>query len=87
MGMNIKDFSNLEQWATQQWGQAELGDVRRNHRAIQMGAALAANPAASLPAQMGGWSELKAAYRLLDEPDVTYTGLSLPHWQQTPENG
>jgi hypothetical protein len=26
---------------------------------------------------------VKAAYRLLNEPDVTYTALSEPHWQAT----
>jgi hypothetical protein len=83
MGMDINDFSNTEQWATQQWSLAELGDARRNHRALKIGTALATNPAGSLPEQMGGWGDLKAAYRLLDEPDVTYTALSLPHWQQT----
>ena len=67
----------------QQWGEANLGDARRNARAIRLGVALAGQPQASLPNQTSSWAELKAAYRLLNEPDVTYAGLSTPHWQIT----
>lgn len=70
--MNINDFNDLEKWASQQWGQAQLGDVRRNQRAVKIGQAIANNPDASLPEQMGSWGELKAAYRLLNEEDVTH---------------
>ncbi len=48
-----------------------------------MGAAMAANPASSLPVQMGGWNEVRAAYRLLSKADVSHVELSQPHWQQT----
>jgi hypothetical protein len=81
--MNIDEFKNLEQWAVQQWGQAQLGDARRTQRAIAMGQALAANPDASLPEQIASWSDLKAAYRLLGEADVSHAALSQPHWEKT----
>lgn len=81
--MNIDEYTNLKQWAEQQWGQAELGDARRTQRAVAVGAALAANPAASLPEQMLNWGELKAAYRLLAEADVSHAALSQPHWEKT----
>ncbi|MBV9386863.1 MAG: IS4 family transposase [Chroococcidiopsidaceae cyanobacterium CP_BM_ER_R8_30] len=81
--MNRDDFENLTAWATQQWGQAKLGDARRNTRAIRLGSAIAAEPEASLPTQTHAWSELKAAYRLLNEQDVTHLRLSEPHWQAT----
>lgn len=81
--MNINEFSNLKQWAAQQWGQAELGDARRTQRAVEVGAALAANPDASLPEQMLSWGKLKAAYRLLSEADVSHAALSQPHWENT----
>lgn len=35
---------------------------------------------AMLPQQIGAASVLKAAYRLLDEADVTYPALCQPHW-------
>lgn len=81
--MEIEEFDDLQQWAMQQWGQANLGDARRNARAIRLGVALAAQPQASLPNQTGSWAFLKAAYRLLNEKDVTYSALSAPHWQTT----
>ena len=74
--MNINEFTDLEQWATQQWESADLGDARRNDRAIEIGAKIAANPSASLPEQMESWSALKAAYRLFNEEDVTHNQLS-----------
>ncbi len=83
--MELKDFTNLEQWATEQWGQAELGDSRRQARAVALGAKLAARPGQSLPQQLESWSALKAAYRLLNERDVTHQALSEPHWQLSRE--
>jgi Transposase DNA-binding/Transposase DDE domain len=79
----FSSFSDPARWAQQQWGDAALGDARRTRRAVQLGAALASRPEASLPQQTGSWGELKSAYRLLNEPDVTHAALSEPHWQAT----
>ncbi|PND65902.1 IS4/Tn5 family transposase DNA-binding protein, partial [Escherichia coli] len=73
----------MNAWAAQQWGSAALGDKRRTQRGIHLAAQMAALPAAGLPGQTQSWSELKAAYRLLHEDDVTHQALSLPHWQHT----
>jgi hypothetical protein len=81
--MMINDFDDIEQWAQRQWGETQLGDQRRTRRAVRVGAALASQPAASLPQQTASWSELKAAYRLLNEPDATHQALSEPHWYST----
>jgi hypothetical protein len=79
----LNSFSDPACWAEQQWSTAALGDARRTRRAVQLGAALASRPEASLPQQTGSWSELKSAYRLLNESDVTHAALSEPHWQAT----
>jgi hypothetical protein len=79
----LNSLSDPARWAEQQWSTAALGDARRTRRAIQLGAALASRPEASLPQQTGFWHQLKAAYRLLQEPDVTHAALSEPHWQAT----
>jgi Transposase DNA-binding/Transposase Tn5 dimerisation domain len=79
----LSSFSDPARWAEQQWGEAALGDTRRTRRAVQLGAALASCPEDSLPEQTGSWRAVKAAYRLLNEPDVTHTALSEPHWQAT----
>lgn len=76
-------FDNVTAWAQAQWGTAALGDRRRTARAVRLGAAVAADPQASLPTQTARWGDLKAAYRLLNEPDVTHAALSTPHWEQT----
>jgi len=74
---------DVKDWAAQQWGAAKLGDKRRTARAVTVGAQLAANPAAQLPEQTGSWEALKAAYRLLNEEDVTHAKLGTAHWDAT----
>lgn len=59
--MKLENFTDLQNWATEQWGDAELGDSRRTDRAIAVGAAIAANPQGSIPEMMSGWNELRAA--------------------------
>jgi hypothetical protein len=74
---------DVNTWAAQQWGAAQLGDQRRTARAVTVGAQLAANPPAQLPEQTGSWKDTKAAYRLLNEADVTHKELATPHWEAT----
>src|SRR5882724_5881926 len=81
--MPLPELAETQTWATEQWGTAQLGDQRRNRRAVQLGRALAAQPALSLPAQTGSWGQLKAAYRLLNEEDVTHQALLAPHCRAT----
>jgi hypothetical protein len=45
----------------------------------RVAAALAEDPHGTLPGSFCGWSEAKAAYRLLEEPDVTYDRVIAPH--------
>jgi len=78
--MNYETLQNEAAWAEAQWSGVALGDVRRTARAIKMGAKLAALPAESLPQQQGSWGDVKAAYRLLNEADVTFEALSQGHW-------
>ncbi len=75
--------STINDWAAQQWSSADLRDKRRTRRSVHLGAQVAALPVAGLPGQPQCWSDLKAAYRLLHEDDVTHQAQSLPHWQHT----
>jgi len=77
-------FSPMD-WAFEQWGSVDLGDQRRTARAVKLGASLAMNSCASLPVQAGCWAGAKAAYRLLNQPDVTHAKLSSAHWALTRE--
>ena len=75
--------SNPGDWAYQQWGTCVLGDRRRTARAVRIGERIAAQPAASLPRQMGSWRALQGAYRLLNNAAVTFEQLLTPHWEAT----
>jgi Transposase DNA-binding/Transposase DDE domain len=69
-------------WAERTFGPAQLGDRRRTRRLVATAAAVAAAPDASLPRQLRAPAAVKAAYRLLHEPDVTHDALLAPHAAQ-----
>lgn len=70
-------------WAQEQFGFAQLGDKRRNDRLIKVATNLAANPGGTLPRAFPQWAELKAAYRLLDQPQVNFERVIAPHCERT----
>src|SRR3974390_1275445 len=70
-------------WAQEQFGFAQLGDKRRNKRLIKVATHLAANPSGTLPQAFAQWAELKGAYRLLDQPHVTFERVIAPHGERT----
>jgi hypothetical protein len=83
--MNKQDILDPKSWAERTFGTVQLHDMRRTKRAVHVSACLAENPLGSLPTQMHSWKEMKALYRLLHEPDVTFAELIQPHVQQTKE--
>lgn len=70
-------------WAREQFGDCQLGDVRRTKRLIGMAQQVANNPSASFPRQMESWGDLKAAYRLFASKEVTFEAVARPHWERT----
>ena len=66
-------------WVAEELAGLELGDVRRNRRLIKLVEDLAAQPTASIPLASGGWAEVKAAYRLLDNPALDWRDLLEVH--------
>ena len=70
-------------WAEQQFGTCDLGDARLTRRAVRTAALFAADPSGSTPKQTETWDDCKAAYRLIDNGDVTFAGLAGPHWART----
>ena len=70
-------------WAEEQFGDCELGDQRRTKRVIKMAQQIADNPSGSFPKQMEAWGDVKAAYRLFDQDDVTFEAIAGPHWERT----
>jgi len=62
-------------WAVIEFADAELGDVRRTKRLVELAGVLAQHPPAALPEACGDDAMLKAAYRFFDNdaiepPDV-----------------
>src|SRR5262245_22874425 len=58
------------QWAQEQFGECDLGDIRRTRRAIRFAAQVASDTSGSTPRQTETWKDCKAAYRLIDNDDV-----------------
>lgn len=71
------------EWAHQQFGTCQLGDQRRANRAVKLAQQVAEHPDGSTPDQTERWSDCKAAYRLFDQQDVTFSALAGPHWELT----
>ena len=81
--MNFQKFQNLRKWSEEQWLYADFGDKRRNLRAVKLGINLMLNPQKSFPDQMQSWKDLKLAYRLFSQKDVTYEKVQAPHKKNT----
>lgn len=76
-------LARRERWARQQFGSANLGDVRRTRRLIDLAVRMAGNSSGSIPQQAGGAAAMKAAYRLFASEAVTHAGILQPHIDQT----
>ena len=71
------------QWVERQFGGCQLGDQRRTKRLVTVTQSILDNPSASLPTQNPNWGDLKAAYRLFDCEQVSFSAIASPHWAQT----
>jgi hypothetical protein len=70
-------------WAEATFGSVQLGDPRRNRRAVAIAHALARETGASLPKQLHDGAALQATYRFLHSGHVSYEDLIRPHVQAT----
>src|SRR6266496_3567818 len=69
--------------AADEFGDAELGDVRRTARLVQLASVLGAQPSASLPDATDDPATLKAAYRFFDNDYVRAEAVLASHIQST----
>ena len=74
---------DVGEWAQENFGGCELGDVRRTRRAVTVAQQMAEHPDGSTPDQAEEWSDLKAMSRLFDAEEATFTALATPQWQRT----
>lgn len=79
-------MQSVQEWAQVNFGDCDLGDKRRTNRLLRVAEEIASNPSASLPNQIEGWGDLKAAYRLFDCPEVTFERIVRPHWELTKQS-
>ena len=66
-------------WAAEEFDTINLGDARRDRRAIQLIERLAEHPTASLPGACNGWAETQAAYRFLGCDAYDWQDIRAPH--------
>jgi hypothetical protein len=64
--MDVGDVTLMDSWAEEEFGAANLGDVRRTKRLIDLADTFAQRPSASLPDAAQDPARLKAAYRFFD---------------------
>jgi hypothetical protein len=69
----------LKQWVNEQWENTDLGDSRRNKRAIKIAQSIIRKPDLSLPNQLEHWAALKAAYRFFNTEEITHEALQRNH--------
>lgn len=70
-------------WAEEEFGEADLGDVRRNARLVHLASVLGAQPSASLPEATDDPATLKAAYRFFANDYVRAEAILASHIQST----
>jgi len=69
----LSDTGDLDDWATDEFGAAQLGDARLTQRLIALARRLSQAPQCSFPQSLDG-AELKAGYRFFDNPKVDTDG-------------
>ena len=79
---NANHLHPAARWAAREMSDVDLGDRRRTERLVRVTSALAQSPNGTLPATFADWKELRAAYRLFAEPDVTHAAIVAPHCQR-----
>jgi Transposase DNA-binding/Transposase Tn5 dimerisation domain len=70
-------------WAVTEFAEAELGDLRRTQRLVELATALAQRPGTSLPEACGEQAMLKAAYRFFDNAAIDPQNLLDSHGDAT----
>lgn len=74
---------DCEAWAERNFGDSRLGDKRRTRRLVDVAAAFAAGGAGdgggTITSVIGPTHQAKAAYRLLDRPEVTHDAVLAGH--------
>lgn len=76
------DENDTDDWASIEFGEANLGDARLAQRLVALARRLACTPQGSFPQSLKP-AELKAAYRFFDNTRIDADGILAPHIAQT----
>src|SRR5215467_4509640 len=76
---------NTDRWVQEELGGADFGDKRLTIRFIQIVSDIAAKPEASVPEACGSKAATKAAYRFLDNENITPESIRASHREKTVE--
>lgn len=79
------DATSPMEWARLSFGGAALGDHRRTDRLVKIGGAFAAAAGGTICRVITAPHQAKAAYRLLDNPDLTHEAVTAHHMRLTLE--
>ena len=72
-----------EDWAHQEFGEAELNDERLNRRLLTLARDFYERPQANLPQACQSRAKTRAAYRFFDHPKITMDKLLQSHYEAT----
>src|SRR5579864_6271302 len=74
----------MDGWAAEEVGRAQLGDLRRTKRLVQMVETLADHPAQSVPTACAGeWAAIKATYRFWESEAIDPAAIGAAHREAT----
>jgi len=73
----------IESWARDEFGDADLGDKRLNDRLISLCDRLSRSPESPINQACGDWSQSKAAYRFFKNPRIDSSSILEPHVSKT----
>jgi Transposase DNA-binding/Transposase Tn5 dimerisation domain len=79
----MTDIPDATNWAITEFADADLGDLRRTQRLVQLAQVLAQNPGAALPEACGSGAMLKAAYRFFANDDIEPADIVQSHVEAT----
>ena len=66
-------------WASTEFETIDLGDARRNKRAIRLVERLSAQPTASVPQACGDWADTMGAYRFFNNEEIDWRAILSAH--------
>jgi len=81
--LGVNNLLNDTHWAVNEFADAELGDVRRTQRLVELASVLAQHPTAALPEACGDGAMLKAAYRFFANDALEPQDILLSHIEVT----